>query len=221
MPTTLTKSEKAVPVNDQGGPGNWDDLKRLGGGGNDGPLEPERMPPPEGYPLTIRLVLVSVTILFITLTVVYVWLKAQEGEFITPRLFWVSTFVVLLCSLSLEMTRRQLRQRREPAFQLWLWITMAVGLTFLALQYVGLQQLITAGFFVRRSLRTWLAFFIVGVHAAHLIGGILALIYLITKSRYGDWTALRRKLSLDATILYWHFIDLLWIFLFVMLFLWN
>ena len=76
-------------------------------------------------------------------------------------------------------------------------------------------------FFAAKNLRAWLAFFITGTHAAHLIGGLLALIYLIVKSRYGNWTALRRRLSLDSTILYWHFIDVLWVFLFVMMFMWN
>ncbi|NOT62123.1 MAG: heme-copper oxidase subunit III [Acidobacteria bacterium] len=198
-----------------------DVLKTLGGGGNEGPLEPERMPPPQGYRLAMSLILTGVTMLFVTLVIVYWWLGAKKQELATPKLFWISTVVVTLCSLTLEIARRQLRRRQEQAFQLWLYVTLAFGSLFLAVQYVALRQLAAAGFFAGKNLRAWLAFFITGTHAAHLIGGLLALIYLITKSRYGDWTALRRRLSLDGTILYWHFIDVLWLFLFSMMFLWK
>ena len=222
MATTLTKPEREELLIG-GDDGNWDEaLKGLGGGGeHQGPLEPERTPPPEGYQLAIRFTLLGVTVLFVTLVIAYVYLEARQSELPTPRLFWFSTGVVTLCSLTLEIARRQLRRRHEGAFQTWLWVTMALGLLFLAMQYVALQQLRLAGFFAVKNLRAWLAFFITATHAAHLIGGLLALIYLITKSRFGAWTSLRRRLSLDSTILYWHFIDVLWLFLFGMIFLWK
>ncbi len=208
--------------------GNGDDddiddvLKTLGGGGNEGGRrEPERTPPPEGYRLVMLLTLVGVTALFVTLVIVYIWLGAKDQELTTPKLFWISTGVVTLCSLTLEIARRQLRQRQERGFQVWLYATLGLGLFFLAIQYVALRQLAADGFFAGKNLRAWLAFFITATHAAHLVGGLLALIYLVTKSRYGDWTALRRRLSLDGTILYWHFIDVLWLFLFSMMFLWK
>jgi cytochrome c oxidase subunit III len=202
--------------------GDVDDaLKSLGGGGHEGPLEPERMPPPQGYRLAMIAILTGVTMLFVTLVIAYYWVGAKTNELARPKLFWVSTVVVTLCSLTLEIARRQLRRRREQTFQVWLYVTLALGSLFLATQYVALRQLAAAGFFAGKNLRAWLAFFSTSTHAAHLIGGLLALIYLITKSRYGDWTALRRRLSLDGTILYWHFIDVLWLFLFSMMFLWK
>ena len=223
MATTVTKKPALDEpfIGNGGGDDIEDVLKVLGGDGNEGPLEPERMPPPQGYRLAMLAILTGVTALFVTLVVVYVWLGAKNNELTTPKLFWISTVVVTLCSLTLEIARRQLRQRREQAFQFWLYATLGLGLLFLATQYVALRQLAVAGFFAGKNLRAWLAFFITGTHAAHLIGGLLALIYLITKSRYGDWTALRRRLSLDGTILYWHFIDVLWLFLFSMMFLWK
>ena len=54
-----------------------------------------------------------------------------------------------------------------------------------------------------------------------LIGGLLALSYIIVKSQYGNWTALRRRITMDGVALYWHFIDGVWIFLFALLFLWK
>lgn len=219
MPTTLTTAKSAAPQSGRDG-GGLDDLNSYGGGG-DGAPQPERTPPPEGYLLTIRLILISVSVLFLTLTVVYLILNAQAQPIHLPRVLWFSTVVVVACSLAVERARRALWRRNEAGFTLWLWATMALGLVFLSAQYVGLQHLTTAGFFATVNKRAWLAFLITILHGAHLIGGLLVLNYVIVKSRYGDWTALRRRLTMDAAALYWHFIDGVWIFLFVLLFLWK
>ncbi|MBI1765718.1 MAG: cytochrome c oxidase subunit 3, partial [Acidobacteria bacterium] len=129
--------------------------------------------------------------------------------------------LVLGCSGTLEAARRALRQRRETDFSRWLGLTMVLGLLFLSVQALGLRQLSTAGFFATVNKRAWLAFLITGAHGAHLFGGLLALVYLVVKNSFGDWTTLRRRATMDTTTLYWHFIGALWLFLFGMLFLWN
>lgn len=220
MPVTLTKPKQTEPVSGDGGDG-FDDLNRFGGDGNDNAPGRERTPPPEGYRLAMRLTLVWVTVLFVTLVVMYVYLDAQKAALVTPRLFWFSTGVMLCCSASLEVARRALRLRQEALFQRWLWLTMGLGLVFLLAQYLGLRQLAAAGFFANVNKRAWLAFLITGSHAAHLLGGLLALVYLLVKNKFGDWTALRRRVTMDTTVLYWHFIDGLWLFLFWLLFFWN
>ncbi len=223
MPTTLTTPKEKEPQSGYGGGGGLDDLKFYGGGGDDAP-GPERMPPPEGYRLTIRLVLVSVSILFLTLTIVYLIINAQAQAIQMPRVLWFSTAVVIACSLAVEWSRRSLLRRNEAGFKRWLWVTMALGLIFLSSQYVALQHLKASGFYATVNTlnkRAWLAFLITLLHGAHLIGGLLALSYIIVKSQYGDWTALRRRITLDGVALYWHFIDGVWIFLFALLFLWK
>ena len=219
MPTTLAKPKSAEPQSGGDG-GGFDDLKFYGGGG-DGAPEPERTPPPEGYRLTIRLTLVSVSVLFLTLTIVYLLLDAQAQPIHVPRVLWFSTALVTACSLAVERTRRALWRRHEAAFKRWLWATMALGLVFLSAQYVALQHLTAAGFFATVNKRAWLAFLLTLLHGAHLIGGLLALSYVIVKSQFGDWTALRRRITMDGVALYWHFIDGVWIYLFVLLFLWK
>jgi cytochrome c oxidase subunit III len=220
VPGTLTKTRDTDLLGGNDG-GGIDETLPYGGGDNDGAPRSERTPPPEGYYLAIRLTLVGVTALFTTLVVVYVWLAAQRERLNTPRLFWFSTGVVLACSLTLELSRRALRRRHEAGYSRWLWLTMALGLVFLGAQYLGLRQLTAEGFFATSNKRAWLAFLIIGSHGAHLVGGLAALIYLVVKNQYGDWTALRRRVTMDSTVLYWHFIDLLWLLLFGMVFLWK
>lgn len=215
---TKTQNEQISSGNAGGGAG---EMPRFGGDGNEGKPDRERQPPPEGYRIAMWLTLTWVTMLFITLVVVYLWLDAQHSPLTTPRLFWLSTGVVLSCSMTLESARRALRQRRETAFNRWLRITLFLGLAFLITQYLGLRQLSEAGFFASVNKRAWLAFLITGSHGAHLFGGMLALVYLVVKNSFGDWTVLRRRATMDTTTIYWHFIDVLWLFLFSMLFLWN
>jgi cytochrome c oxidase subunit III len=220
LAVTLTKpkDEAIRSGNDGGGP---DELPGYGGGGNGDKPERERQPPPEGYRIAMWLTLTWVTMLFMTLVVVYVWLGAQQSPLVTPSLFWLSTAVVLSCSATLESARSALRLRREIMFNRWLRLTMLLGLIFLGVQYLGLRQLSDAGFFATVNKRAWLAFLITGSHGAHLFGGLLALVYLVVKNNYGDWTALRRRATMDVTTIYWHFIGGLWLFLFGLLFLWN
>jgi cytochrome c oxidase subunit 3 len=220
VPVTLTKPKEPDLLGGNHG-GGLDEILPYGGGGNEGAPKPERTPPPEGYRLAIWLTLVGVSALFTTLVVVYVWLAAQKDSLNTPALFWFSTLVVLACSSTLELARRALRRRDEAGYSRWLWLTMAFGLIFLGAQYLGLRQLTADGFFATINKRAWLAFLIIGSHAAHLVGGLAALVYLVVKNQYGDWTALRRRVTMDSTVLYWHFIDFLWLFLFLMVFLWK
>lgn len=223
MAVSLTKPKGEEILSGNGG-GSLGDLPRYGGDGDNGKggkPDRERQPPPEGYRIAMWLTLTWVTMLFMTLVVVYVWLNAQQSPLATPGLLWLSTAVVLCCSATLEIARRALRQRRESAFNLWLRLTMLLGLVFLTIQYLGLRQLAAVGFFATVNKRAWLAFLITGSHGAHLFGGLLALVYLIVKNNYGDWTALRRRATMDTTTIYWHFIGGLWLFLFAMLFLWN
>jgi cytochrome c oxidase subunit III len=220
LAVTLTKS-KDEEISSGNNGGGLTGGPRYGGDGNDGKPDRERMPPPEGYRIAMWATLTWVTMLFLTLIVIYVWLGAQQSPFVTPGLFWVSTAVVFSCSVTLEIARRALRQRRETVFNRWLRLTMLLGLVFLGVQYLGLRQLSEAGFFATVNKRAWLTFLITGSHGAHLFGGLLALVYLIVKNNYGDWTALRRRATMDTTTIYWHFIGGLWLCLFALLFLWN
>lgn len=217
---TLTTPKPTEPQSGKDG-GDIGAGLRFGGGDHDGLPGRERTPPPEGYRLAMHLTLVWVSVLFITLIVVFTYVDAQHAPLTTPRIFWFSTGVVLACSATLELARQRLRKRHEQTFQRWLWLTLALGLVFLLSQYLGLRQLAAAGFFAKVNKRAWLAYFIVGSHAAHLLGGVAGLVILVIKNKFGDWTALRRRATMDAATLYWHFIDVLWLFLFGMLFLWK
>ena len=222
MPTTLT-TEKRDDL-ELGGGGDFPfDLDGTGGGGDGGrgdrePL-PEYTPPPEGYRIAIWLTLVSVTMLFLALASAFVFTQATSQPIVTPSALWVSTAIILASSVTIEVARRGLRRRREGRFKTWIGATMFLGFCFLASQLVAWRQLVDSGYYVNKNLHSGLAYMFTGLHAAHLLGGLVALAYMMIRSP-ASWTSVRRRASMDATALYWHFIDGLWVFLLALVFLW-
>jgi cytochrome c oxidase subunit III len=191
------------------------------GGDNGGGKLPERTPPPEGYRIGIWLALASVTMMFLALTSAYVVNRAQVPPLEFPSIFILSTSVIILSSVTFELTRRALRKRNERSFARWLSLTAILGLTFLVAQALAWRQLIKAGFFVNTNRHSGFAYIFTGLHAVHLLGGIIGLGYVVTRTRMGNWTALRRRASVDAAAIYWHFLDGLWIYLLLILFVWR
>lgn len=218
MPATLTKTDEPI-VGAGGGSGGFDDLPGYGGGGNR-PPEPERLPPPEGYRIGVWLVLASVTMLFAALVSAYIVNRAQSMPIIMPKVLWLSTAVILVSSATFEIARRALKRRVENKFKLWIGVTTALGLGFLALQLLAWSELNAAGFYINKNLHSGYSYLFTGLHGVHLIGGLAALAF-VTLRKAEKWTAVRRRVAVDVTALYWHFLDGLWVVLFVLLFFWN
>jgi len=218
VPTTLTPKKTDSPPIDGGG---FDDFGGGGDGGRGGGgWSNELTPPPEGYSLAIRLAMVSITVLFLALSSAYVFNHAMRQPIAAPHVLWVSTSFILASSLTAEMARRALRRRLENRFRLLISATMLLGLSFLAAQLVLWERLVESGFYINRNHHSGYAYIFTGLHGAHLIGGLIALGYVMMRER-SKWTAVRRRVSVDATVLYWHFLDGLWIYLLALLFYWR
>jgi len=218
VPTTLTPNKTDPPST---GGGGFDDFGGGGDGGRrGGPWSNELTPPPEGYSLAIRLAMISITVLFLALSSAYIFNHAAPQPLAKPPILWVSTSFILASSVTIEMARRALRRRLENRFRLLILITMLFGLCFLAAQIVLWKRLVASGFYINRNLHSGYAYIFTGLHGAHLIGGLIALAYLMLRER-SKWTAVRRRVSVDATTLYWHFLDGLWLYLLALIFYWR
>ncbi len=203
------------------GGGGFDDFGDGGGDGRGGGgWSNELTPPPEGYSIAIRLAIISITVLFLALSSAYVFNRAMRQPIATPPILWLSTGFILASSVTVEMARRALRRRLENRFRLWISITMLLGLSFLAAQIVLWKHLVASGFYINKNLHSGYTYIFTGLHGAHLIGGLIALAYVMLRER-SAWTVVRRRVSVDATTLYWHFLDGLWIYLLVIIFYWR
>ncbi|MEK7831684.1 MAG: cytochrome c oxidase subunit 3 [Acidobacteriota bacterium] len=218
MPATLTPTKHDEQAFGTGGRG-FDDLPDYGGGDNR-PSEPERLPPPEGYRIAIWLVLAGVTMLFAALASAYVVNQAHSMPITMPKVLWLSTAVILVSSLTFELARRSLRRREENKFRLWIGVTTALGFVFLVSQLMAWNELKAAGFYMSKNLHSAYSYLFTGLHGVHLIGGLAALAF-VTLRNQSKWTTVRRRVAVDVTALYWHFLTGLWVLLFVMLFFWK
>jgi cytochrome c oxidase subunit III len=98
----------------------------------------------------------------------------------------------------------------------WLGITVVLGLGFLVGQWLAWQELASRGFYLATSASSSFVYLLTGMHAIHLAGGILALLYVAITSLLRRPVEVRR-IAVDITAWYWHFMALLWIYIFALL----
>jgi cytochrome c oxidase subunit III len=216
--TLPRKKTGELPVND--GNDGLGGLYGDNGGGGDGQPEPERTPPPEGYRLVTWLAIVSITMLFLALTSAYIFNRARTYPIVMPRVLWLSTALMLASSLTMEVARHALKHRRQKRFKVWITVTMVLGLGFLAAQLTAWKHLVASGFYLTRNFHSSYAYIFTGLHGVHLIGGLVALAYVVLRAQE-RWTVVRKRVTVDMTALYWHFLDGLWIYLLALIFFWK
>lgn len=177
--------------------------------------------------------LASVTMLFLGLTSAYLvreGLGAGWTQFPMPPLLLLNTAFLLASSLALEKSRRTLRvappaDGRQSAvavpgsFGKWTMVALALGLLFLAGQVIAWRQLAERGIYLSSNPSSSFFYTLTGVHGLHLLGGVIALGYLAALGGGLELATLRRRA--EATAIYWHFMDGLWLYLFVLLFVWK
>jgi cytochrome c oxidase subunit III len=227
--------------------GRHDDLPPVIGGGDGGrpdPGSPDYGARLRRARLGLAVALTPITMLFVaftsayivrqglptfdphTNTVVHDWIPVQ----LPTLLFLVNTCVLLLSSVTIEYARRQLARqvalepvRSIPGVSLgteskfpWLAVTIVLGLCFLGGQWLAWRDLASRGFYVATGPSSSFVYLLTGGHAVHLLGGIIALLAA------GAAVLLKRPLAsrriiVDVTAWYWHFMALLWIYILALL----
>ena len=162
----------------------------------------------------------SIVMLFAGLTSGYI-VRMAEGNwriFQVPMEFYVSTAIILLSSLTMQLAMIAVKKDNLPAVKRWLIVTLGLGLAFTYCQFLGYNTLTREGiFFVDKTTPSGSFFYaITGLHLAHVAGGILALLFTAGKSILGRYNS-SNYLGMSLCSIYWHFLDGLWIYLFVFL----
>jgi cytochrome c oxidase subunit 3 len=138
-----------------------------------------------------------------------------------PPILYLNTLVLLASSGTLELGRRLMErdaQWRTPATSRgprWLTVTLGLGLLFLAGQLVAWRQLAAEGLYLNTGPSSGFFYVLTALHGVHLLGGITALVYALRRVRIA--AAYSPSGVLDATAVYWHFMDVLWLYLLLLL----
>jgi len=119
----------------------------------------------------------------------------------------------------MQMALRSFKQRAMNQYRLLIATTLVLGVTFVILQWLGFHQLWNSGIqFKGSSGGGQFLYVIAGLHALHVLGGVIALIVMFVKAFFGR-TKLYGGVPVEIMATYWHFVDLLWIYLLVF-FIW-
>jgi cytochrome c oxidase subunit III len=191
-----------------------------GGGGGDGSGDPGSSFPVSKGQIGLWVLLTGVIMLFAGLSSAYIVLRGVPAwqNIALPSLLWPNTAILLLSSITVHLARRSVIRNRIDRLKLWLGISAALGLTFLAGQIAAWRQLVHAGVFLPSTLQSSFFYVLTGIHGLHLLGGVLALTYVFVKAMQHRLTVFNwEPLKLCAT--YWHFMDALWLYLFLLLLL--
>jgi cytochrome c oxidase subunit III len=140
-----------------------------------------------------------------------------------PRLLLINTLVLLLSGVTMELARRQALRNASPTKPAaashaisWLAVTAVLGFYFLGGQWMAWRMLAAGGFYIATSPSSSFVYLLTGIHGLHLLGGICALLFASAASLLRRPVA-SRLIVVDATSWYWHFMALLWVFIFCLL----
>jgi cytochrome c oxidase subunit 3 len=177
--------------------------------------------------------LAPIAMLFVAFTSAYIVRQGLGEDWRSmelPDILWINTAILLASSITLELARRSMAYQAAlaevPAVPgvapvnassaPWLSITLVLGLGFLAGQWMAWSQLARQGIFISSNPSNSFFYLLTGSHAVHLAGGVLALFYAAATAILSQaWE--RRRMVVEVTSWYWHFMAVLWIYIFALL----
>ena len=175
------------------------------------------------YRTGMWLALIGIARFFLAFTSAYIVRSGLSDDWAAlaiPSLLWWNTLALLASSYTMERTRRSLNAGWREAGNRWVTATAALGLLFLAGQLLAWRQLAASGIYLATNPSSSFFYLLTGAHAVHLAGGLLALLYLTVAAwRYRLGPA--KRTMVEVTSLYWHFMDGLWVYILLLLWVWR
>jgi cytochrome c oxidase subunit 3 len=166
--------------------------------------------------------IVGLSMMFAGLTSAYIVSKERKDwltDFQLPPAFYISTAVIILSSLTMILTKRAIKNNATGQARLFLGATLLLGIGFVYLQFVGFDEIIANGYFFTGSesnVTTSFIYAFVITHIAHVVVGLIVLVVMFVNNLRGKYSADNMLgISLGAT--FWHFVDVLWVYLFLFL----
>ena len=167
--------------------------------------------------------MISLIMSFAGLTSAYVISKERKDwltDFEIPQSFYISLVVIIISSFSFHFAKKSI-QKGENRMGMWLlFVTLILGLGFVYFQFAGFSEIIANGYFFtgsESSITTSFIYLVVLMHLAHIVAALITLIVVIYnhyKLKYQNG----KTLGIELAVTFWHFVDILWIYLFLFLY---
>jgi cytochrome c oxidase subunit 3 len=221
MPTVIVTEEIEIIETGRGGgsgKGSPPSGGRGGGGGGRGGGRSGGSSLQRAYVTGMTVALGAILMFFMALVSAYVVRKGTSDDWralVVPRILWLNTAILLLSSITLARARSYFRKNDQSAFRHWWLVTTALGFLFLVGQVIAWRQLSNAGIFLSTNPSSSFFYVFTAAHGLHLLGGVIALFAVAIRSG----ARLTQPTAVSIVAMYWHFMDALWVFLFLLLLL--
>lgn len=175
------------------------------------------------YKLILWFAMLSMTMMFAGLTSAFVVSKSRGDwlkNFQMPSAFFISTIVIILCSVTFLLAKKAIKKDDRKVTTNYLLLTLFLGFLFVFFQFKGFGQIVEQGYYFtgpESNITTTFLYIVAVTHLAHLFGGLISLLIIIYnhfKQKYNS----TQFLGIELGAMYWHFLDFLWIYLFLFLY---
>jgi cytochrome c oxidase subunit III len=176
------------------------------------------------YKLLLLFAMVSMIMVFAGLTSAFVVSKSSRTDWMKdlqlPTPFFISTLAIIGCSVTFHLAKKAIQKDNQKGTTTFLLLTLGLGIFFIIMQFAGFHDLYTKGIFPvgnAGAITVSYLWVIVFMHLLHLAGGMISLLIIIYnhfKQKYNS----SQTLGIELGAMYWHFLDLLWVYLFLFLY---
>lgn len=180
----------------------------------------ERLTQIPTYKILLWLSMVSMVMMFAGLTSGYIVRQSQANwlVFDLPPAFSYSTVIIILSSISMYWAQHAVSKSNRGGLTKGLTITLLLGMAFCMTQFSAWSDLVNQGvYFIGNPAGSFL-YVLSALHLAHLVGGMLYLTIVTAQSYQGRYNA-ENHLPVELCAIFWHFLDLLWVYLFIFLYM--
>ncbi len=176
------------------------------------------------HKLLMWIAIASICMMFAGWTSAFLVRKAQGNWliFTMPVAFWISTAVVMISSVTMHFSIAAFKKRNMKQYKTLISITAVLGFLFMVLQFLGFYEMHQAGVTLASTaegVSGSFVYVISGVHLLHMLGGVIALIIVFITVNFRRKTKVYSSTGLEILGTYWHFVDVLWIYLFLFFFI--
>jgi len=131
-----------------------------------------------------------------------------------PTAFWYSTATIIISSLTMQMALRSFKEREMLRYRNLLAVTAILGILFMLLQWAGFREIWHSGITFKGSGAGQFLYVIAGLHVAHVLGGEIALLAMLARA-YVTKVRSYNSIPVELMATWWHFVDILWVYLLI------
>ena len=167
--------------------------------------------------------IISLTMSFAGLTSAYVVSKERPdwiSNFNIPQAFYIALVIIVISSITVHLAKKAIQKEKNSQGMVLLIVTFLLGISFIVFQFVGFSEIIQSGYNFTgptSSITTSFIYLVVILHIAHVVGGLISLLVVIYnhyKQKYRNG----KTLGIELAATFWHFVDAVWIYLFLFLY---